>query len=149
MGLGKTIQGKEQAVIIMPAYRPCKPLSSGVQKVYEQHARTLSIICDPTSQLLSDLKDCIQERQKQGDLIIIWMNLNNPVQWYNHTKRLGKLHMKETILTTYIGTPPLATNILNESNYPIGCIWCSLGLTALRAGYSKFKADIPSDHRVL
>ena len=42
-GLGRCIwtrlQGKEQAVTILSAYRPCKPSSSRVQTLYEQHAR--------------------------------------------------------------------------------------------------------------
>ena len=31
----------------------------------------------------------------------------------------------------------------------INGIWCSLELTALRGGYSKFKEGIPPDHSVL
>ena len=52
-------------------------------------------------------------------------------------------------MTTYTGKTSLITNILNESNYPIDSIWCSLGLIELRAGYSKFKDGILSDLRVL
>ena len=57
--------------------------------------------------------------------------------------------MKEAILVINSGKYPSDTNIQNESNYPIDAIWCSLGLTALRGGYSKFKEGIPSDHSVL
>ena len=50
-GLGRWIwtklQGKEQAVTILSAYRPCKPSSSRVQTVYEQHTRALLVLSDP------------------------------------------------------------------------------------------------------
>ena len=77
------------------------------------------------------------------------MDLNDPVQRHDHTQFFGELHMKEAILVINSGTYPSDTNIQNESNYPIDGIWCSLGLTALRGGCSKFKEGIPSDHRVL
>ena len=57
--------------------------------------------------------------------------------------------MKEAILTIYSGSSPPSTTIHNASNTPIDGIWCSLGLTAIRGGYSNSKEGIPSDHRVL
>ena len=134
---------------VLSAYRPCKPSSSGVQTVYEQHARALPVLSDPRTQFLIDLKQCIQDRQAQGDLIVIGMDLNDPVQQYNHTQFFEELNMKEAILTIHSGSSPPSTTIRNESNTPIDGIWCSLGLTAQRGGYSKFKEGIPSDHRVL
>ena len=77
------------------------------------------------------------------------MDLNDPAQLHDHTQLFGKLYMKEAMFTIHSGSSPPATNIRNESNYPIDGIWCSLGLTALRGGYSKFKEGIPSDHRIL
>ena len=66
-GLGRwawtRLQGKAQAVTVLSAYRPCKPSSSGVQTVYEQHARALPVLSDPRTQFLIDLKQCIQHRQ--------------------------------------------------------------------------------------
>lgn len=59
------------------------------------------------------------------------MALRNTLQRYDHTDLFGELYMKEEILTTHIGINSPTTNILNESNYPIEGIWCSLGLTAL------------------
>ena len=120
-----------------------------MQTVYEQHARVLPIISDSRTQFLIDLEKCTQDRQEQGDLIIIGIDLNDPVQRHDHTQFLGELHMKETMLTIHSGSSPPATNIRNESNCPIDGIWCSLGLTVLRGGYSKFKEGIPSDHRIL
>ena len=75
------------------------------------------------------------------------MDLNDPVKRYEHTTLFKELHMKESILMTYLGAPPPVTNILNKSNQPIDGIWCSLYLTALQTGYSTFKEDILSDHR--
>ena len=72
-------------VIILSAYQLCKPSSSGVQTVYEQHARLLPILSDHNTQFLIDLKKCTQDRQEQGDLIIIGMDLNDPVQRHDHT----------------------------------------------------------------
>ena len=77
------------------------------------------------------------------------MDLNDPVQQYNHTQFFDELNMKEAILNIHSGSPPPSTTIRNESNTPIDGIRCSLGFTAQRGGYSKFKVGIPSDHRVL
>ena len=109
----------------------------------------MPILSDTRTQFLIDLKKYIQGRQEQGDLIIIGMDLNDPVQRHDHTKFFEELHMKEAILTIHSGSSPLVTNIRNRPNYPIDGIWCNLGLTTLRGGYPKFKEDIPSDHRVL
>ena len=57
--------------------------------------------------------------------------------------------MKEKKLSLYRGHNSLATNILNESQYPIDGIWYSIGLTATKTGYSNFREGIQSDHRVL
>ena len=111
-----------------------------MQIVYEQHARALPIQSNHRSQFIM---------QEQGDLFIIGIDLNDPVQRHDHTQFFGELHMKEVILTINSETFPPTTNIRNVSNYPIDGIWYSLGLTALRGGYSKFKEGLPSDHRDL
>ena len=77
------------------------------------------------------------------------MDLNDPVQQYNHTQSFEELHTKETILTIYSGSTHPSTTIHNASNTPIDEIWCSLGLIAIRGGYSKFEEGILSDHKVL
>ena len=82
-------------------------------------------------------------------MIIIGIDLNDPVQRHDHTQYIGELYMKEAILTIHPGTSHPVTNIRNASNYPIDGIWCSLGLTALRGGYLNFKEGIPSDQRML
>ena len=143
------LQGKEQAVATMIVYHPCKPSSSAGQTVYEQHARALPILSDPRRHFFIALKRFIQDRQEQGDLIIIGMNLNDPVQQHDHTQFFGELYMKKIILTIHSGTSPLAANKQNESNYPIDGICCSLWLIVLPRGYSNFKDGIPSYHRVL
>ena len=98
-GLGRwtwtRLQGKTQAVTVLSAYRPYKPSSSCVQTVYEQHARVLPVLSDPRTQFLIDLKQCIQDRQTQGDLVIIGMDLNDPVQQYDHTQLFDELHTKK------------------------------------------------------
>ena len=80
-GLGRWVwtrlQGKAQAVTTISAYRPCKPSSSGVKTVYEQHARELPVLSDPRTQFLIHLKQCTQDREAHGDLIIIGMDLND------------------------------------------------------------------------
>ena len=59
-GLGRwartRLQGKTQAVTVLSAYRPCKQSSSGVQIVYEHHARVLPVLSDPRTQFFIDLK---------------------------------------------------------------------------------------------
>ena len=60
-GLGRwawtNLRAKERAIMIIPAYRPCKPFTVGVQTVYEQHARSLPVHQEPRHQFLVDLKD--------------------------------------------------------------------------------------------
>ena len=61
-GLGRwawtRLQGKAQTVTILSAYRPCKPSSSGVHTVYEQHARALPILSDAITFLKSNKELC-------------------------------------------------------------------------------------------
>ena len=47
------------------------------------------------------------------------MDLNDPVQQYNHTQFFDELHMKEAILNIHSGSTPPSTTIRNESNTPI------------------------------
>ena len=152
-GLGRwawtRLRGKDRAITIISAYRPCKPSTSGVQTVYQQHLRALPVHQEPRQQFLVDLKECIQEHQAQGDNIILGIDLNDPAQRYDINKFFEELNMKEAIQSLHCGQRPPVTNILNDSEYPIDGIWCSIGLTATRAGYSKFREGIPSDHRVL
>ena len=112
----KILQDKAQLVTVLSVYRPCKPFSSGVQTVYEQHTRALIILSDSRTQFLIYLKQCIQNRQAQGDLIILGMDLNDLVQQYDHTQFFDKLHMKEAILTIYSGSTPSSKTIRNASN---------------------------------
>ena len=79
-------------------------------------------------------KSVYRKSKKKGDLIIIGMDLNDPVQYYGRTNFFEELHIKEAILTTHTGIPPPTTNILNELNYPIDGIYRSSGLSVLRAG---------------
>ena len=82
-------------------------------------------------------------------MIILGMDLNDPAQRYYITKYFEELKLEETIQSIHCGQRLSATNILNDSHYPIDGIWCIIGLTATRAGYSKFEEGIPSDDRVL
>ena len=59
-----------------------------------------------------------------------------------------KLNMKEVVMTTHIRESYHATSTLNESNYQINKLWCSLNLIALRVEYFTFEEGVPSDHRV-
>ena len=60
-----------------------------MQRESEHRARALPILCDPRSQFIFDLKDCIQESQEHGDFIIIGMDLNDQVQRYDCTHLFG------------------------------------------------------------
>ena len=124
------LRGRDRAITIILAFRPCKPSTAGVQTVYAQHTRTLLIKQEPRQKFQMDLKDCIQTHQEQGDIIILGMKLNDPVQRYDITKYFEELYTKEAILSIHRGHEPPATNILNESQYTIDRIWCSIGLTA-------------------
>ena len=74
------LQGKYKTVTILSVYLPCTLSSSGVKSVYEQHAYILPIQYEPIHQFLTNLKKYTQENQEHGDLIIIGIDHNNPVQ---------------------------------------------------------------------
>lgn len=78
------LQGKYKTVTILSACLPCKPSSAGVKLVYEQHAYTLPIQYEPINQFLTNLKKYTQENQEHGDLIIIEIDHNDPVQQYDN-----------------------------------------------------------------
>ena len=57
-GLGRwtltRLRGKDRAVTMFSAYRPCKPSTTGIQTVYEQQAQVLPLDQEPRFQLLLD-----------------------------------------------------------------------------------------------
>ena len=64
-GLGRwtwtRLRGKERAVTMISAYRPCKPSTAGIQTVYEQHTRVLPLAQEPRSQFLLELRKTIEK----------------------------------------------------------------------------------------
>ena len=107
VGLGRwawtRLRGKERVITIISAYRPCKPSTTGVQTLYVQHARSLSVNQEPRQQFLVDLKECIQAHQVQSDMIILGMDLNDPAQRYDLTKYFEELNIKEEIQSIHRG----------------------------------------------
>ena len=85
-----------------------------------------------------DIKAHIQTHQDKGDMIILGMDLKDPAQRYDITKNFDELNMKEEIQSIHTGQRLLATNILNESEYPIDEICYSIVLTVQIVGYSNF-----------
>ena len=83
-GLGRwtwtRLRGKERAVTMLSAYRPCKPSTAGIQTVYEQHARVLPLTQEPRSQFLLDLRKSIGQIQANGDVIFFGMDVNDPIE---------------------------------------------------------------------
>ena len=152
-GLGRwawtRLRGKERAVTMLSAYRPCKPSTAGIQTVYEQHARVLPLYQEPRSQFLLDLRKSIEKIQVNGDVVFVGMDLNDPIERHDFHKFFAELNMHEAILVTHTKTRPPATNILNLANYPIDGLWCSTCIKPVRAGYSKFGTGILSDHRTI
>ena len=152
-GLGRwtwtRLRGKERAVTMISAYRPCKPSTAGIQTVYEQHARVLPLAQEPRSQFLLDLRKSIEKIQAKGDVVFVGMDLNDPIERHDFQKFFAELNMHEAILVTHPKTSPPATNILNLANYSIDGLWCSTCTKPVRAGYSKFGTGILSDHRTI
>ena len=83
-GLGRwtwtRLRGKERAVTMISAYRPCKPSTAGIQTVYEQHARVLLLTQEPRSQFLLDLRKSIEKIQANGDVVFVGMDVNDPIE---------------------------------------------------------------------
>ena len=129
---------KDKNITIISAYRPYKSFTGGVHTVYAQHTRYLLVHQEPWQHFLVDLKAHIQTHQDKGDIIILGMDLKDPAQRYDITKNFDELNMKEEIQSIHIGQRLLATNILNESEYPIDEICYSIVLTVQIVGYSNF-----------
>lgn len=69
---------------------------------------------------LQDLKLCIHTLQENGDLIILGMNLNDPIQRHDHTEIvLDGIYLYEAIISKHTGRNPLIKTSINESYYPI------------------------------
>ena len=73
-------RGKERAVTMISAYRPCKPSTAGIQTVYEQHARVLPLTQEPRSQFLLDLRKSIENIQANEDVVFVGMDVNDPIE---------------------------------------------------------------------
>ena len=68
---------------------------------------------------MTDLKMCIHTIQKKGDMVLLCMDLNDPVQRHDHKTYFEELNMKEIMLSTHSGKIILVTNLLNESKYQV------------------------------
>lgn len=66
-----------------------------MQTVYEQHAYLLPVQQKLRQQFLTDIKTGIHEHQYKGNVIIIGMNINNPVQRYDTTSFFNGLNKKD------------------------------------------------------
>ena len=62
------------------AYRPYKPSTAGIQTVYEQHARVLTLAQEPRSQFLLDLRKSIEKIQANGDVVFVGMDVSDPIE---------------------------------------------------------------------
>ena len=120
-----------------------------MQAIHSRGTNSLLTTCKVTTGSPGTTTPVSSGSQRQGDMIILGMDLNDPAQRYDITKYFEGLNMKEAIQLMNRGQRPPATNIWNDSHYPIVGKGCSIGLTATRAGYCKFDVDISSDHRVL
>ena len=96
------LQGKDRAVTIFFAYRPSKPLTSGVHTMYDKHTRSLHTRQELRHQFLTYLKIDICEHEDKGNMIILGVDLNDLVQRHKITTLIDELYYKrDNFYNTY------------------------------------------------
>ena len=86
---------------MISVYRPYNPSTSGVQTMYDQHSRILSILQELRFQVMQYLKLYIQTLQENGNPIILGMNLTNLIQRHDHTIFFDEIYLHEVIISTH------------------------------------------------
>ena len=109
-------------------YQSYTPSTTGIQTVYEQHARVLQLDQEPRSRMRLDLRKCIEKIQSKEDLVFIGMDLNDQSEIHDFQKYFTELNMHEVILTVHPKTRPPATNILSLANYSMDGLWCCISI---------------------
>ena len=71
--------------------------------MYEKQTRILSIPQEPRLQFIYDLKLYINIFRENGDLIILGMNLNDPIQSHDHKTFFDEFFLHDAIILINVG----------------------------------------------
>lgn len=134
-------------LLVICAYRPCKPSSAGPNTTYSQHQRfldTMGVHICPRQSILDDLGMFIDENRLAGDQIILGMDCNEDVTsdaWHSWLHKRG---LSNGIIPNHGPSP----STYHKGSYPIDGIFVSSTIKVTRSGYHPF-GTFPSDHRSL
>jgi hypothetical protein len=134
-------------LLVICAYRPCKPSTAGPNTVYSQHQRlldTIGINTCPRQCILDDLGTFIDENRKAGDQIILGMDCNDDVTSDTWQSWLRKRGLRNGIIRPQDSSP----STYHKGSYPIDGIFVSPTIIVKQSGYHPF-GTFPSDHRSL
>ena len=145
------IQGRAQYnTKIISAYRPHQrgDTENTIVAQQERYWRTKRETRTARQKFDKDLIQLLRKWTEQGDQIILGMDNNEDVRNSTLTRAMMTLGMREVILEKHRKhQAPPAT--YNRGNDPIDGIWCTPGITPIRAGYTSFQQFYDSDHRML
>ena len=154
-GLGRwtwyKISGRnEHHLRVISAYRPQKQGigPTTIVQQQERYLRSHDIQRTPVQQFDIDILKFLRECLDKGEQVILGMDANEDITNGTIHRKLVEIGMREVITERHReNTPPPST--YSRGNTPIDGIWCSHGITPIKAGYSTFHEHYNSDHRLL
>ena len=161
-GLGRwasmVLEGRQDYKLrVAVAYNPCKPATSGLLKVYDQHkfyfrgkGPPSNPDREPNQAFREDLLAAVQTWKANGEQIVIMMDANEDVRTGPLALALQTEGLWDAITAKHGShQPPPATFFRNTNARPIDGIFTTLPANELQCGYFDFKEGIPGDHRML
>ena len=95
------------------------------------------------------LKHQLEEWIKEGDHVILGMDMNEDVRTGTATKMMRDLGMKEAVINLHRPDGPPETNQKNNRRIPIDGIFTTAGIVPTQVSYNHYNALCSSDHRCI
>ena len=146
--------GQENRVLrVITAYRPIKTDTAKVYSVYRQHWAHFTKEkwqVDPRAAILLDPAKQIKEWAKDGDQVILMMDVNEDVRKPTIQSFLSELGMREVLHEKHGASGAPRTHL--KGSIPIDGIFAMKSLDIIAGGYAAFDQGVKSkrtDHRCL
>ena len=138
---------------IITAYRPCQKLEASTQSVFTQQCKFFNqnnlMHLHPRQCILDNLEQEINQWRREGDNVILMMDVNQDVRHDITQKFLERTGMRDSILEKFGNNAP-RTYISGST--PIDGIFTTQGVVLEAGGYASFSQGvigIRPDHRCL
>ena len=129
------------------AYQPCHN-EKDVASTWNQHVRYFSDkgiqSLNPRDIFNHDLTALLRIMLRNGDNVILGIDMNEDVRTGKLGKGLKELGLIELILSTHPSLSNPATFNRNNSRTPVDAIWGNSSLEVISAGYGPFDGGYPS-----